>query len=189
MVGIMFRFRLAGHAPDVQRFQGDEVVVFNQSGRGLRDPIVLAVVDTAAYRTHALQCEFTSFRLEFRGFTATPAVDCVLSGELALQTQILSLLLFGRLRHVQQDPVRQGQCVDATTVDAGLPAGGIPLDGGWLVGEHQCAFRPIHSDARIIPDGLADAHVDGEPPTALRFARLAELLFHGSGDDDHATLA
>lgn len=177
MVGVLFRFRLAGHLPGVQRFQGDEVVVFDQSGRGLRDPIVLAVVDAAAYRTHALQCEFASFRLEFRGFPITSAVGHVLSGELALQTQILSPLPFGRLRHVQHGPIRQGQCVDAATVDTGLLAGGIPSDGRRFVGERQSAFRPIHRHARVIPDGLADAHVDGERPTASRFARLAEFLF------------
>ena len=189
MVGVLFRFRLAGHLPGVQRFQGDEVVVFDQSGRDLRDPIVLAVVDATAYRTHALQCEFASFRLEFRGFPTTLTVGHVLSGELALQTQILSPLPFGRLRHVQHGSIRQGQCVDATTVDTGLLASGIPSDGRRFVGERQSAFRPIHRHARIIPDGLADAHVDGEHPTASRFARLAEFLFHASGDYDHATLA
>lgn len=106
-----------------------KVIVFDQSGRGLRDPIVLAVVDAAAYRTHALQCEFASFRLEFRGFPATLTVGHVLSGELALQTQILPLLPVGRLWHVQHGPIRQGQCAGATTVDAGLLAGGVPSDG------------------------------------------------------------
>lgn len=67
--------------------------------------------------------------------------------------------------------------MDAATVDTGLLAGGIPSDGRRFVGERQSTFRPIHRHTRIIPDGLADAHVDGERPTASRFVRLAEFLF------------
>lgn len=60
---------------------------------------------------------------------------------------------------------------------------------GWAT-VHAAFQRSVRPPViRIIPDGLADAHVDGERPTASRFVRLAEFLFHGSGDDDHAALA
>ena len=64
------------------------------------------------------------------------------------------------LGKVEETIVGRGECVDAAPVQTNHLAGTFTLYRQRAVDEHERPFRPVHPDARVIADGLADADAD-----------------------------
>ena len=75
----------------------------------------------------------------------------------------------------------------AATVKADYAAGRFTLDGQRVVDEHERSFRPVHPDARIVADGLADADADVDAvPARLAVQTICAGVL--PGDDDFAVV-
>ena len=158
-------FRAARHVRHVKVFDGDHVVVPHQLCRDLRCPIGSAVGFMLADTAHSFKRALTILRREFRVFSAASLVGPVLSGQLPLQPLVFVPLLRGRLRHVEERTVGQGERVRASPVHSDRRSGCRTVDGQRLVGEHEGARGPVDGDARVGSDRLADAYVDGQFPS------------------------
>ena len=162
---IRARFRTVRHVRHIEVFDGDHVVVPHQLCRDLRHPIVPAVGFTLTDTAHSFKRALTIFRREFRAFSAASLVGPVLSGQLPLQLLVFVPLLRGRLRHVEERTIGQGECMHAPPVHSDRLAGRRTVDGQRLVGEHEGARGPVDGDARVSSNRLADAHMDGQFPS------------------------
>lgn len=190
IVGVGFGLDASAHGFHRQLFHGDEIIFAYQHGGGFRHPIVLAIIYPTLDAPHGMEGAIAAFGSELGVPAATLLVRPVLPGELALQAPVLLRLLDGRLGDVEEQSIRRGERVRATPVQADRPPGVRPFDGKRRVGEHESPVRPVHGNARVLPDGLAYPNVYCEPPTGLVLTLTTILSRHTARDDDHTgTLA
>lgn len=161
---ISARSHAARHVLHIEVFDGDHVVVPHQLCRDLRRPIGSAVGFMLADTAHPFKRALAVLRRELRVFPATSLVGSVLSGQLPLQPLVFVLLFRGRLRHVEERTIGQGECMHASPVHSDRLAGRRTVDGQRLVGEHEGARGPVDGDARVSSNRLTDAHMDGQFP-------------------------
>lgn len=88
---------------------------------------------------------------------------------------------------VDETIVGRGERVDAAPVQSDHGAGAFASYRQRVVDEHERSFRPVHTDARIVADGLADtdSDVDAVPARLAVQTVCAGVL---PGDDDFAVM-
>lgn len=189
MIRVGFDVRAACHALQVEVFDGDEVVRPYERGRGL----VLPVVDDAMrFRIQAgdlrLCAPVCAARMPFvfvHGFAGefhSARLRLLTAANLPVDSGQMSF------RQVDEPTVGRSERVRHATVEPDHAVRAFPLQRQWVVDEYECASCPVHTHARVVAYGLADAdaYVDAVP------ARLpVEPVFPWvlSGDDHFAVAA
>lgn len=158
---VWFGFRLTTHVLQVEVFQYDEVVLFDETGGGLVLPVVYDSVrlrvQSAEFPTGTLVGAARMTPVLFDGFAGhgdSSRLSLLTAAYLTVDT------LQTLLGKVEETIVGRGERVDATPVQADHRAGAFSAYRQRVVDEHERASCPVHPDARIVADGLADADAD-----------------------------
>lgn len=187
-VRVGFRFGFPAHALQVEVFQHDEVVLFDEHGGGLVLPVVYDAVrlrvQSADFPVGALVGAARVAAVSLGGFAGhgdSSRLSFLTAADLPVDTVQSG---FGE---VDETIVGRGERVDAAPVQSDHRAGAFASYRQRVVDEHERSFRPVHADARIVADGLADAHsdVDAVPAWLAVQTVCAGVL---AGDDDFSVM-
>lgn len=164
---VWFGFRLTAHVLQVEVFQYDEVVLFDETGGGLVLPIVY---DSVGFRVQS--ADFPAGALIGAACMLTVLFQCFAGHAHASRLCFLAAAylpvdtvqpVFGK---VDESVVGRGERVDAPSVQSDHGPRAFSAYRQRVVDEHERSFRPVHADARIVADGLADPDTDMDAVTA-----------------------
>lgn len=172
----------------VEVFQYDDVVFADEHAGGLVLPVVYDAVrlrvQSADFPTGTLVGAARVVTVLFDGFAGHGD-----SSRLSLLTAAYFPVdmvqpVFGE---VDETIVGCGERMHAPSVQSDHRAGAFSVYRQRVVDEHERSFRPVHSDARIVADGLADADADVDAvPARLTVQTICAGVL--SGDDDFAVM-
>lgn len=166
MLRVRFRFRLTGHALQVERFEADDVVLSDEARRGLMLPVVDDVVGFRVQAADLLPRAPVRAARVLPVFAGCPAREgdtaCLCFLTAANLVVDMAELGFGQ---VDELAVGHGERVHHPAVDADHRTGLLAFDWQGLVDEHDGFLRPVHADARVCTYRLTgpDADVDAVP--------------------------
>lgn len=164
---VWFGFRLTAHVLQVEVFQYDEIVLFDETGGGLVLPIVY---DSVGFRVQS--ADFPAGALIGAARMLTVLFQCFAGHAHASRLCFLTAAYLPVdtvqpfLGKVDESVVGRGERVDATPVQSDHGPRAFMFYRQRIVDEHERSFRPVHPDARIVADGLADPDTDMDAVTA-----------------------
>lgn len=164
---VWFGFRLTAHVLQVEVFQYDEVVLFDETGGGLVLPIVY---DSVGFRVQS--ADFPAGALIGAACMLTVLFQCFAGHAHASRLCFLAAAYLPVdtvqpfLGKVDESVVGRGERVDATPVQADHGPRAFTFYRQRIVDEDEGSSSPIHSHARIVTDGLADPDTDMDAVTA-----------------------